>query len=71
MSDVRAVVVPKDLFYHEVAYVRRLEALVLKGQELINDMAQHEGAEGFSVSTRELEADYNKLAQEHKEKTNV
>ena len=62
---------PRDLYYHEAAYVRRLEALVLKGAEYIANLESHEGAEGFSESTRVLEADYNKLVQEHKEKSNV
>jgi hypothetical protein len=69
MSDVRAVVVPRDLYYHEIAYVRRLEALYKAASDLIADMAQHEGAEGFSDSTRVLEAEYEKLRQEHEKET--
>lgn len=71
MSDLQAVVVPKDLYYQEYAYVRRLEALVLKAEELINNMAGHEGAEGFSVSTRALEREWDELCKIHKEKTRV
>lgn len=69
MSDLEVVVVPKNLYYHEVAYVRRLEALVIAADKLINDMAGHEGAEGFSESTKKLETEYNTLYLEHKEKS--
>ena len=64
---VQAVVVPKSLYYNENAYVRRLEALLAAADELIADMSQHEGAEGFSNSTRELETKYCDLMKTHKE----
>lgn len=65
MRDIEAVVVPKDLYYHEVAYVRRLEALQLKADELISDLLGHEGAEGWSESTNVLIQEYANLLAEH------
>lgn len=64
---IEAVVVPRDLYYHEVAYVRRLEALALAADALIRDMQQHEGAEGFSDSTRTLEKAYSDLLEPKEE----
>jgi hypothetical protein len=45
MTGLRLVTVPRDLYYHEVAYVRRLEALAKAVVE--NDPAD-EAADGVS-----------------------
>ncbi len=50
MSDIEITVVPKDLYYHEVAYVRGLEA---QNADL---MAALKGARGF-IAVETLKSD--------------
>lgn len=46
-NDIKAVVVLKELYYHEVAYVRALEELANATGELLNDLPDFT-AEGFA-----------------------
>lgn len=62
--DIKVVTVPKEIYYHEVAYVRALEALANVANEFVTDLCQHEGAEGFSESTREIETRYDAAVAE-------
>lgn len=36
MDGLKMVTVPRDLYYHEVAYVRKLEAIAATARELIH-----------------------------------
>lgn len=66
MSDIRAVVVPKELYYHEVAYVRGLEAenerlrKALKGQQDRADQ-KHEWALAEAQKAVAAEAENERL----------
>lgn len=67
---LEVVVVPRDLYYHEADYVRRLEALVKAGEALINSMLPSI-PQGLEKETQELKDKWDMLVEQHVEKTNA
>lgn len=63
MSDLEVHVIPKNLYYHEVAYVRRLEAVEKASRDLIKTGLRNNGEHLVVVEKRDKSDPHWKLCE--------